>query len=76
MNRMDAIRHKPGKGRPDSWRHLPSMTCLRRCRRLRSWQQAVYTMQDSIAKHTKVLDHLIDGFNLMDQRLKKLESRK
>ena len=39
-------------------------------------QQAVYTMQDSIAKHTKVLDHLIDGFNLMDQRLKKLESRK
>jgi uncharacterized coiled-coil protein SlyX len=39
-------------------------------------QRAVYTMQDSIAKHTKVLDHLIDGFNLMDQRLKKLESRK
>jgi hypothetical protein len=39
-------------------------------------QQAVYTMQDSIAKHTKVLDHLIDGFNLMDQRLKKFESRK
>jgi hypothetical protein len=39
-------------------------------------QQAVYTMQDSIAKHTKVLDHLIDGFNLMDQRLKKLERRK
>ena len=39
-------------------------------------QQAVYTMQDSIAKHTKVLDYLIDGFNLMDQRLKKLESRK
>jgi hypothetical protein len=39
-------------------------------------QQAVYTMQDSIAKHTKVLDHLIDGFNLMDQWLKKFESRK
>jgi uncharacterized coiled-coil protein SlyX len=39
-------------------------------------QRAVYTMQDAIAKHTKVLDHLIDGFNLMDQRLKKLESRK
>jgi hypothetical protein len=39
-------------------------------------QQAIYTMQDSIAKHTMVLDHLIDGFNLMDQRLKKLESRK
>jgi hypothetical protein len=39
-------------------------------------QRAVYTMQDSIAKHTKVLDHLIDGFNLMDQRLKKLESCK
>jgi len=39
-------------------------------------QQAVYTMQDSIAKHTKVPDHLIDGFNLMGQRLKKLESRK
>ena len=39
-------------------------------------QRAVYTMQNSIAKHTKVLDHLIDGFNLIDQRLKKLESRK
>ena len=39
-------------------------------------QKAVVTIQDSIARHAKVLDRLIDGFNLMDQRLKKLEARK
>jgi hypothetical protein len=39
-------------------------------------QKAVTVIQDSLVKHAKVLDRLIDGFNLMDQRLKKQEGRK
>ena len=39
-------------------------------------QKAVVAIQDLMAKHAKVLDNLIDGFDVMDKRLKKLEAGK